>query len=57
MLTKNLPQIIINTFEGARIVHNQNCLFSQLKKKLFNGKPILPIGAADFLFIFVAFSS
>ena len=28
-----------------------------IKKKLFDGKPILPIGAAAFLFIFVAFSS
>ena len=28
-----------------------------IKKKLFNGKPILPIGAAAFLFIFVVLSS
>ena len=27
------------------------------RKKLFNGKPILPIGAAAFLFIFVVLSS
>ena len=32
-------------------------MLSQLKKKLFNGKPILPIGAAAFLFIFVVLSS
>ena len=27
------------------------------KKKLFNGKPIFPIGAAPFLFIFVVLDS
>ena len=28
-----------------------------IEKKLFNGKPIFPIGAAAFLFIFVVLSS
>ena len=28
-----------------------------IKKNLFNGKPIFPIGAAAFLFIFVVLSS
>ena len=32
-------------------------LLSQLKKKLFNGKPTLLCGAASFLFIFVLLSS
>ena len=31
--------------------------FHNYRNKLFNGKPILPIGAAAFLFIFVALSS
>ena len=32
-------------------------MLSQLEKKLFSGKPILPIGAAAFLFMFVVLSS
>ena len=31
--------------------------FTIKEKNLFNGKPILPIGAARFLFIFVTLSS
>ena len=31
--------------------------FTVKGKKLFNGKPILPIGAVAFLFIFVVLSS
>ena len=55
MLTKNLATNYCNTCEGAGLIKTdcsgKMMVASTIKEKLFNGKPILPIGAAPFLFI------
>ena len=51
-----MPQITVNTCEGAGIETNGGCFHNYINK-LFNGKPILRCGVALFRFILVALSS
>ena len=53
ILVKEQGLFIIKTDSSGKMM----AAFTIKEKKLFHGKPILPIGAAVFLFIFVILSS